>query len=507
MRRVVSVYLPLWPTDRLHKIMGPGPARRGSRGQSPLALVDYRTVYAADEVALSLGVYPGMKVSQAQAMVPGLRVEDADIAGDAAALRRLAGWCLRFSPLVAPCAPDALWIDITGCAHLHGGEDVLLHRLLERLGEAGVAARVAVADTPGCAHAVARHGLDAVCVVPAGGQAAALAGLPVGALRLEGETVAALQRLGFETVGQLAAAARGPLTRRFGGAVLRRLDQALGRVAEPLEPVAPADLLRVRQGFPEPIATPEDLRRITALLVERLCEKLRQREVGASRLDLVFVRVDGVPQIVRVGTAAASRDAGHLARLLGEKLETVDPGFGVESVWLAAPLTAPLGARQSLSALLAPSGVQELASLVDTLLNRLGPDKVFASEAVESDIPERAVRRVPALREGGVKSWPPGLPRPARLLHPPRAVEAVALLPDHPPVQFTWRKKAHRVRRADGPERVFGEWWRADDEFFAVRDYFQVEDEEGRRFWLFRQGDGQDGGTGDMGWYLHGMFG
>ena len=193
--------------------------------------------------------------------------------------------------------------------------------------------------------------------------------------------------------------------------------------------------------------------------------------------------------------------------MLGEKLETVDPGFGVESVWLAAPLTAPLGARQTLSSLMAPSGVQELASLVDTLLNRLGADRVFANEAVESDIPERAVRRVAALREGGVKSWPAGLPRPARLLHPPRAVEAVALLPDHPPVQFTWRKKAHRVRRADGPERVFGEWWRADDEFFAVRDYFQVEDEEGRRFWLFRQGDGQDGGTGDMGWYVHGMFG
>jgi protein ImuB len=362
-----------------------------------------------------------------------------------------------------------------------------------------------VADTPGCAYALARHGLDALCVVPPGGAAAALAPLPIEALRLEPTAAAGLRRLGFDTVGQLAAAPRAPLARRFGNEVLRRLDQALGHAPEPLEPVAPPDLIRVRQGFPEPIATPDDLTRITALLTEQICEKLRQADLGASRLDLVFLRVDGTPHMVRVGTAAATRDAAHLTRLLSAQIETVDPGFGIDSVWLAAPLTGRLGARQMISDL-AAAPVADLTSLIDTLLNRLGSKNLYRVAAVESDIPERSVRRIPP---GAVPAgnWPAELPRPARLLSPPRAVDAVALLPDHPPVQFTWRKRAHRVRRADGPERIFGEWWRADDEFFAVRDYFQVEDEEGRRFWLFREGDGEHPESGDMGWYLHGMFG
>jgi len=505
MRRVVSVYLPTWASDRWQQL-------NESAGLAPLALVDRRLVYATNTTALSLGVYAGMKVAQAQAMIPGLRVEAADPAGDLAALRRLAGWCLRFSPLAAPCAPDSVWIDVTGCAHLHGGEPGLLQAMLDRLGEAGVAARLAVADTPGGAYALARYGLDALCVVPPGKMQAALAPLPVEALRLQADMAAGLRQLGFDTVGQLSAAPRGPLARRFGQKLLRRLDQALGHAPEPLEPVAPAGLIRVRQGFPEPIATADDLARVTALLVERLCEKLREADQGASRLDLVFVRVDGTPQMVRVGTAASSRDTAHLTRLLCAQIETVDPGFGVEAVWLAAPLTGPLGARQMVSDLAAACGAEglgsaDLASLIDTLLNRLGPANLFRVAAVESDIPERSMRHVAAGDAASSGGWPASLPRPPRLLTPPRAVDAVALLPDHPPVQFTWAKRAHRVRRADGPERIFGEWWQADDEFFAVRDYFQVEDQDGRRFWLFREGDGEHPETGDMGWYLHGIFG
>ncbi len=508
MRRVVSVYLPMWATDRWQQL-------NGSLAGEPLALTDRRVVHAANEAALGLGVYEGMPVSQAQAMLPGLRVETADPAGDAAALRRLAGWCVRFSPLAAPCAPNSVWIDVSGCAHLYGdkdegGEARLVQAILERLGEAGLSARVAVADTPGCAHALAKFGLDALCVVPPGEDPAALlaalAPLPIEALRLDAEVSAGLRHLGFDTIGQLTAAPRAPLARRFGAVLMQRLDQALGRAGEPLEPVAPAGLIRVRQGFPEPIATQDDLLRITALLTEQVCDKLREADLGASRLDLVFVRVDGSPQMVRVGTAAATRDAAHLTRLLSAQIETVDPGFGVDSVWLAAPLTGKLGAQQIPSEL-AAGHAADLSSLIDTLLNRLGSRNVFRVAAVESDIPERSVRRVaPAKGEVG-GGWPASLPRPSRLLRPPRAVDAVALLPDHAPVQFTLGKRAHRVRASDGPERIFGEWWRADEEFFAVRDYFQVEDEDGRRFWLFREGDGEHPESGDMGWYLHGLFG
>ncbi|HTZ70922.1 MAG TPA: DNA polymerase Y family protein, partial [Acetobacteraceae bacterium] len=442
MRRVVSVYLPTWSTDRWEKRFfffekkkqktfdysvpcrrppGDTPTDKSlfasfsseKEESSSLILHHNRLVHACNNTAACFGIYAGMKVAQAQAMIPDLRVEAADPEGDAAALKRLAGWCLRFSPLAAPCAPDAVWIDITGCAHLHGGEERLLHAVLQRLAEGGVAARVAVADTPGAAHAVARHGLDALCVVPPGGQAAALDLLPVAALRLAPEVADGLRRLGFDTVGQVAAAPRGPLARRFGNVLLHRLDQALGRAPEPLEPVAPAGQIRVRQGFPEPIATPDDLARVTGLLVERLCEKLRGADVGASRLDLVFVRVDGSPQMVRVGTAAATRDAAHVQRLLATQIETVDPGFGVESVWLAAPLVAKLGARQLVSDLAADPGAADLAGLIDTLLNRLGADNLFRVAAVESDVPERSVRRVaPGVASRG--GWPSSLPRPPR---------------------------------------------------------------------------------------------
>jgi protein ImuB len=527
MRRVVSLFLPHWPTDRVRLHEGPaaGPlvlaARQGS----------HRLITAASPEAAALGLSPGMAVSQAQAMVPSLCVGEADPAGDAAALRRLAAWCLRLSPLAAPCPPDGVWIDITGCAHLHGGEAALLDRLTQRLAEARLHARAAAADTPGAAHAVARHvvrqnedggfgGLGGLrrpirrpaqstsppaFIVAPGGQEAALAGLPVRALRLPPELAEALGRLGFDTIGQLMAAPRPPLTRRFGGSALRLLDQALGRIAEPIEPVLPPELCRVRQGFPEPIATAEDLQRVTAWLAEQLCEKLRRRDQGASRLDLVFTRVDGTQAVVSIGTAAPSRDAAHLRRLLLAQIENIDPGFGVEMAMLSAPLVQRLGARQTLSALTAPQGT-DLSGLVDMLSNRLGATRVFRAAPVESDVPERAVRHVPPgtiLRA----AWPAMLPRPPRLLHPPRPIEAVALLPDQPPVRFTWRRVAHRVRQADGPERVFGEWWRSENEIASVRDYFQVEDEAGQRFWIFREGDGQDAETGGLDWFLHGFFG
>jgi protein ImuB len=454
---------------------------------------------AADARASALGLHAGMAVAHAQALVPDLRIEEARPEADLAALNRMAAWCLRhFSPLAATNPPDGVWMDITGCAHFFGGEPGLLKALRHRLAEAGVAATAAVADTPGAAHAVARFAGVAAAIVPPSGARQALAKLPVAALRLEGDMVQALRTLGLDTVGQLLAAPRAPLAKRFGGQVLRRLDQATGAVAEPIEPAAPPELPRTRQGFPEPIATPEDLARATTLLASRLAEKLAERGLGASRLDLVFQRVDGASQAIRIGTAAATRDPTHLIRLLTPKLETIDPGFGIEAMMLTASLTASLGAKQTLSELCAAAGAPDLAGLIDVLANRLGPARVFRVGPVESDVPERSVRRVAALspNAGG---WPQRLPRPTRLFSPPRPIEAMALLPDHAPASFVWRRHAHRVRRADGPERIFGEWWKADAEMGAVRDYFAVEDEVGQRFWVFR--------TGDLKWFLHGLFG
>lgn len=464
-------------------------------------------VAAADASAQALGLRPGMALAHAQALVPGLVVADATPEADAAALERLAAWCLRIAPMTSADAPDGIWIDSTGCAHLHGGERAMLHGLVAHLAQNGLAGRLAVADTPGAAHALARHGAAPVTIVAPGGQAAALHALPVAALRLEADTAAHLRRLGLERIGQLAAAPRGPLARRFGDALLARLDAALGHVREPIRPVLPPETIIVRRGFVEPIATAEAFATVILALVAEACTRLEDRGEGARRLDLVFERVDGTVQIIRIGTARPVRDVRHLSRLLDERIEEVDPGLGVEAMRLVLSLVEPLAFRQRASGLSAAEGEPaDLSELVDRLSNRLGPDSVFRLRLEESDLPERAQAAVPFDADDAAAPAVPPWPRPARLLDPPEPVQAVAMLPDHPPKAFTWRRHRHRVQRADGPERVTGEWWRRPDELFAVRDYWIVENESGRRFWLFREGDGIDTTTGDLRWFLHGLF-
>lgn len=501
MRRVVSLWLPTWPTDRLRK--------QGAPDGVPLVTSAHdgrrRVVAAANQEAMSLGLYAGMKLAQAQALVPGLVIQEAEPDADAAALARLAAWCLRYAPLTAAAPPDGLWLDVTGCAHLFGGEMHLLRDLLTRLAAQGITASAAIADTPGSAHAVARFGSGGV--VPVDGAAAALADLPIDSLRLPDGVASGLRLLGFEQVGQLAATPRAPLVRRFGTVVATRLDQALGRVFEPIVPVFPPELPQARLVFVEPLLTADAFASVIASLTAQVCAELEKSGQGARRLDLLFERVDGSVQAIRVGTARPSRDTRHLARMLDERLERVDPGLGVEAMRLVVPHTDDLAFTQTAVRL---SNTQErggdIAPLVDRLANRFGGKQVYRIAPVESDVPERSVRRAPPLTSGGRGTWPPDMPRPVRLLDPPQPVEAMALLPDHPPVAFTWRRIRHRVRQADGPERIAGEWWKRDGEMRSVRDYFRVEDEEGHRFWLFRRGDGEERVTGDMHWFLHGFF-
>ena len=449
-----------------------------------------------------MGLAPGLPLARAQAMVPGLAIVPAAPAEDAAALRDLAGASLRFAPLAAPDPPDGIRVDATGCAHLFGGEAALLTAMRRWLRQQGFAACAAIAGTPGAAHAAARWAGAAATVIPPGEEEAVLALLPVAALRLCAEVLDGLRRLGLETVGALAAVPRAPLVRRFGPEVALRLDQAFGRVFEPIVPVHPPAMLAERRAFAEPLLTAESFAAVIDRLVPAVCVRLERAGQGARRLDLLFARVDGAVPAIRIGTARPSRDARHLGRLLAERLETIDPGPGVEVMTLAVPLAEPLAWAQADAAEAAP----DLPALVDRLANRLGEDRVYRLAPVESDVPERAVCRVPALAPPARASWPPSLPRPARLLTPPQPVEAMALLPDQPPVAFTWRRVRHRVRRADGPERIAGEWWKRQGEVRTVRDYFAVEDEAGRRFWLFRRGDGEDPQTGDLRWFLHGLF-
>ncbi|ACL60002.1 conserved hypothetical protein [Methylobacterium nodulans ORS 2060] len=460
-----------------------------------------RVLASVDAAARRLGLRPGMPVAQAQGMVVDLAVVEADPEGDRAGLARLAGWCLAYAPLVALDPPDGIWIESAGAAHLHGGEAGLLMDLTHRIRAGGFHVQAGIADTPGAAWAVARHAPRAPIVAP-GTQGAVLEPLPVRALRLGAETASGLAQLGLVRIGQLLATPRAPLRLRFGEAVTLRLDQALGSAPEPLPYLAPPETLRARLAFAEPIGAPETLARVVGRLTALLARDLERRGLGARRLDLVFRRVDGLSQALALGTARPSREAAHLARLFAERLATVDPGFGIEEASLAASRTEPLSARQI--AAFAADGEPDpeaMGELVDRLAARLGPGRLFRAAPVESEWPERSVRRVAPLAPASGLTWPAGLPRPGRLVDPPERIDAIAELPDAPPALFVWRARRCRVARADGPERVFGEWWRSDAEVSAVRDYYRVEDRTGARYWLFRDAPAAEGGR----WWLHGL--
>ena len=459
-----------------------------------------RVLAAVDAAAQEAGLSPGMAVAHAQALLPGLQLAEATPEADNAALDRLGLWCTRYAPLVTPDPPAGIFIDIAGAAHLFRGETGLLDDLAARLRTAQLTATLALADTPGCAWAVACYGQGGL--VAPGQMAEALGSLPVAALRLPPEQVASLHDVGIDRIAQLASKPRAALRLRFGAEVSLRLDQALGAAPEPLAALQPPEVPQAMLRFAEPVSEPADLQRIIAALCTQLVMELENRGIGARRLDLVFLRVDRIAQAVRIGTARPSRDATHLGKLLDERLVLVDPGFGIEAAVLTASWVEALTERQTVgSHVTDEAGAADLASLVDALRVRLGPSRVFRLAQVESDVPERAVTKVSPVAAPRGTTWPADLPRPARLFNPPEPVTAIAEIPDAPPLFFVWRRIRHRVVKADGPERITGEWWKDDAEAGTRRDYYRVENAEGERFWLFRDAPAEVGGR----WWLHGL--
>jgi protein ImuB len=507
MPRVISVFLPTLSTDRVRRKAGdtaPPP-------ETPLILVGRdgrrRVVLAADVAAQAVGLHVGMPATKAQALVGGLVIQDANPTADAEALDRLAFWMLqRFAPIVAADPPAGIVIDSTGADHLHGGEAATLAILVEKLAGVGLRARAAIADTWGAAHALARFDSRLGFVSEPGNAEHDIASLSIAALRLASNLVRDLHVLGFDSVGDVLAQPRAPLTLRFGPELSRRLDQATGRLTEPIEPIRPEALIEVRRTFPEPIGASQTVARYIGELATQLCDALEGRGLGARRLDLICQRVDSRAQAVRVGTGLPLRDVKRVTRLLCDKIETIDPGFGIEVMTLAATVTERLLPKQASSSLI-DEPEPDVSGLIDLLANRVGEKNLYRAAPVASDVPERTVRHIPALSPETGAEWPGRWPRPSRLLTHPEAIDTVALLPDHPPASFTWRGVRRRVKRADGPERVFGEWWKRDPELTAVRDYFRLEDEAGERYWVYRAGDGEDPLTGSQRWFLHGIFG
>ena len=529
MRRVISLWLPRFATDRLRRSGRTAPAAIKANGTGwrdrPLVTLarDHGrlTVGAVDAAAEGAGIFPGQALADARALAPNLRAADGDPGGDARALARLADWCGRYTPWVSCAGLDGLWLDVTGCAHLCGGEAAMLADVCARIARSGFAVRAALADTPGAAWAVARFGAPAPAgtVVPPGAARQALADLPVAGLRLGPATVLGLDRLGLRRVRDLYDLPRGPLAARFGEAVVRRLDQALGRAEEPTSPRHPPPPHRARLGFAEPIIVADDIARAIRRLLHGLCERLQREQQGLRRLEVALYRVDGTVARVGLGTARPVRDTDHLMRLVAEHLGRLDPGFGVDAMVLAAPVTEDMAPEEVALALAPPGprprdrdgpappdgagagGAEELAALVDRLSNRLSAGRVLRLGARDSHVPERAAYAVPALEEGGGGRWRAGRARPLRLFSRPQAIEAVAPIPDDPPVMFRWRRVRHRVCAAEGPERIAAEWWRGED---FLRDYYRVEDVDGGRFWLYREG--LYAPDRPPRWFLHGLF-
>jgi protein ImuB len=460
-------------------------------------------VAACSAAAEALGIRPGEPLAAVCARVAGLAVAAADPRADAQALARLARWLqARISPLVALDPPDGLWIEAEGASHLFGGEARMLARLTTRLAASGLTARAGLADTAGAAHALARFAAESPAIAPPHAAAEAIAPLSVAALRIPPETAQELARLGIATIADLAAIPRAALGRRFGLALLGRLDQALGETGEPLDHLPHAAPLAATVALAEPVATAEALHALIDRLAPALAHRLADLDQGARALDLLFHRVDGTVAAVRAGIAAPTRAPAHIARLLHLLVEGVDPGFGIEKAVLACPRAAPLAPAQ-LGTDPDPAG---LAATADRLAARLGPDALFRVAPRAGAFPEHSVARAPLLHPASA-GWPRHLPRPTRLLDPPEPVEVIAMLPDRPPALLRWRGRRLRVRAADGPERMHAAWWEAGANRHAIRDYFTVELEDGTRLWLFRSGDGENPETGDFGWRVHGLFG
>lgn len=464
-----------------------------------------RWVSSVDAAARKVGLRVGMAASKAQAIVANLTMIDADPAADAAAIERLALWALRqYTPVVAVDGNDGIVMDTEGADHLQGGEAMLISGLVNSLRGRGLISRAAVSDTWGASHAITRLVKAETTVVPVGGVSKAIVGLPIHCLRLQPDTIQGLRVLGVETVGELSAMPRAPLTLRFGAEVGRRLDQLFGRAAEPIEPLRTPELVQVSRNFQEPIGAAETIAKYVRRLVEELSAKLEERGLGVRRSDLVAHRVDNTRQSVRAGLQKPVRDPSRLSKLLCDQIEKIDPGFGIERLDLVAVMAEPLLERQVASSLIEEQ-VVDITPLIDVLGNR--GQRLYRMTPVASDVPERSLRRIsPSADDTGV-DWAVKWPRPSRLLAQPEPIETIAVLPDQPPVVITWRGKRRRVVSADGPERIFGEWWLRPREMEAVRDYFVIEDDAGERLWIYRAGDGVDKATGSHKWFLHGIFG
>lgn len=461
------------------------------------------TVFALNDLAASAGVTVGMKVADAQALCPKIEIHEHDQERIDYLLKAMADWCYRYSPIISIDAPDGLIIDVSGCTHLLGGEKQFLKDVVNRFCGFGYQVRVAMADTVGTAWAVARYGVKTP-IIPVAANREAITSLPPKALRLPAEVTDNFWKLGIHSIGFLMGIPRHLLVKRFGRLVASRIDQALGEINEYIKPNQPAPVYSARLDILETISTAEAIAIGVMQTIEELCAQLDKDQRGLQEVKLTSYRVDGFVQHLTVGTSLPTRNAEHVFRLFRDKLTTLIPGLGIELFILSATHTEPLSAEQEkLIHNEADLNDDSIAKLVDKVGNHFGKQvHGYRFQSRESHLPERAVTEVSAIKDKE-SMWPQNKLRPHTLLKRPELIEVTAAkLPDYPPRKFKYKNTVHDIKRADGPERIESEWWLQKAE---LRDYYRLEDAQGKRFWVYRLGE--YGGVANVNWYIHGFFG
>lgn len=497
-KRYVSIWFPHLATDWFS-------ARQASLKNTAFVLTapfhNRMIVTAASPKAQQQGIVAGLSLADARAVLPSLQYFDDKPNLTTQLLQRIAEWCIRFTPAAAPDEPAGLVLDATGCTHLWGGEEAYLTDIINRIAARGYTAHAALADTIGAAWAVARFG-KAQRVIESGQQYQALSSLPAAALRLDAETVARLQKLGLYTVASFFSMPRTALRRRFGQTIVQRIAQALGEEEETFLPVYPVQHYEERLPCIEPIVTRTGIEIAMEQLVQMLCGRLRKEGKGLRAAYFRCYRTDSTAQGIEIATSRPSHHKEHLYHLFGLKLSALEPKNGIELFVLQATSVEDHTPKQE--SFWETSGRvnnEELSQLIDRIGSRFGKEVVFRFGPAEHYLPEHSYQPIPPLLEAKPGQWPTHKPRPVQLLPIPERIDVAAPVPDYPPMNFRYKGKLHKIVKADGPERIEQEWWVQEGEH---RDYYAVEDQEGRRYWLFRLGHY----TGDKThqWFLHGFF-
>jgi protein ImuB len=496
MTRIAAIVFPHLMTDWILR-------RQPTLKEIPFALAiadrGRRVVKAVNILAQIKGVNVNMVVADCKAIVPELEVLEYDPEQPRKLLTALAEWCVRYSPIVSVDLPDGILLDVSGCTHLWGGEEAYLKNIHNKFKIFGYNTQIAIADTVGCAWAVCRFGA-AVSIIAPKEQVKAISSLSPAALRIEDAILERLNKLGLQTIGSFMTMPRPALRRRFGANLLMRLDQAMGTILERITPIKPVSAYEERLPSMEPIRTAPGIEIALKTLLEIFCERLSKESKGIRKCEFRCYRMDGNIQKIEIGTNRPSRNAKHLFKLFEIKIQQIEPDLGIELFTLEASVVEDLLSTQDGLWAVSSKSESDIAELLDRVAGKTGTDSIRRYLPAEHYWPERSIKVTSSLSEQATTSWRTDLPRPLHLLTKPEPIEVSVPIPDYPPLLFNYKGQLHTIQKADGPERIEQEWWTDKSEY---RDYYCLEDDQGRRYWVFRLGDYL---TGDPKWFIHGFF-